>query len=491
MNCRGRFSVQDYIPRNFYLTFGFHCDWPPVNSLKGLKYIISFTRQCNDTNGCTDYSIIESTEECNRFYNETSLPNLIGDDRVHDITDYIRNSMVIEPMVFADGTCYQHFWEVACYIILPKCDPITQQVTHPCTEMCWDFLNGCWLKYLNLLSTMDSKFTFKRSRLDYMSSFNMSQLVNCDYLPALHDNISCFYKPVTCNSPPDVTYFTRICNSTRKEVYQLHDVVQYACVNNTLKMVGNKSVSCLYSGEWSTLPTCEAVKEVKNSVMNPVHIVVPILVLLFILLVVVVFVVVVGKNHNRKAPLGVNKEKVQFDNTLSQSTDTDELLSQSKRKQDSTLSLNSLPLLERNRKYDAFVIYHFDSDNGFVVNHILPELEKIRNFKLCIHSRDITPGHSIKDNIEEAIENSNNAIIVMSQGFVDSMWCKEEFVDCYIENMKDPTFNLFVIMMQPATNLIRVTPYMKTFFTNKTYVQKNDSKLFTKLATHLDETRKP
>ena len=76
------------------------------------------------------------------------------------------------------------------------------------------------------------------------------------------------------------------------------------------------------------------------------------------------------------------------------------------------------------------------------------------------------------------------------KGFVDSMWCKEEFTHCYIENMKD-AFDLFVIMMQPADTLVNVSPYMKTFFANKTYLQVNDPELFSKLATLLESARQP
>ena len=117
-------------------------------------------------------------------------------------------------------------------------------------------------------------------------------------------------------------------------------------------------------------------------------------------------------------------------------------------------------------------------------------MEENRNLKLCVHSRNFVPGRNIKDNIEEAKEGSNYAIIVMSQGFVDSMWCKEEFVDCYIENMKDPAFNLFFIMMQSADTLVNISNYMKTFFETKTYLHKNDPELFSKLATHLEDPRK-
>ena len=130
-----------------------------------------------------------------------------------------------------------------------------------------------------------------------------------------------------------------------------------------------------------------------------------------------------------------------------------------------------------------------DTDDDFVVNHLLPELEETRLLKLHIHNSNFTPGRDIKDNIEEAIEDSTSAIIVMSQGFVDSMWCKEEFTHCYIGNMKDAAFNLFVIMMQPADKLVNISPYMKTFFANRTYLLVNNPELFTKLVTHLENTR--
>ena len=78
----------------------------------------------------------------------------------------------------------------------------------------------------------------------------------------------------------------------------------------------------------------------------------------------------------------------------------------------------------------------------YVKNTIIPELEEKHDppFKLCIHENDFEPGHGILDNMQVAIVNSNSAILVMSQGFVDSMWCQQEFQYCHIEHMKDPAF---------------------------------------------------
>ena len=76
VNCRGRVTVQDYIPSNFYLTFGFDCEGPHIYSLQGLRYNISFSNKSNKTSDCLDYSVIPWNGTCSKFYKETSLPNL-------------------------------------------------------------------------------------------------------------------------------------------------------------------------------------------------------------------------------------------------------------------------------------------------------------------------------------------------------------------------------------------------------------------------------
>ena len=85
VNCRGRVTVQDYIPRNFHLTFGFRCNWPHIYSLKGLWYNISFTRQTNKNGKYTEKF---HTKVCGRLYQQTSLPNLIADESLDQIFEY-------------------------------------------------------------------------------------------------------------------------------------------------------------------------------------------------------------------------------------------------------------------------------------------------------------------------------------------------------------------------------------------------------------------
>ena len=113
------------------------------------------------------------------------------------------------------------------------------------------------------------------------------------------------------------------------------------------------------------------------------------------------------------------------------------------------------------------------------------------HFKLCIHNRDFELGRAIKDNIQFAIENSNSAIVVLSQQFVDSPWCREEFSNCCIENVKDPAFKLLVILMDSAKNLKNVSQDMKEYIENRTYVKQDDPELISKIATPLIWVKKP
>ncbi|CAG2066343.1 unnamed protein product, partial [Timema podura] len=77
-------------------------------------------------------------------------------------------------------------------------------------------------------------------------------------------------------------------------------------------------------------------------------------------------------------------------------------------------------------KYDAFVCYN-GSDRTFVVGELLPTLENgPEKYKLCLHERDFPLGSFITHNIIEAMQNSRFTIVVLTDSFVQSQWCKWE-----------------------------------------------------------------
>ena len=148
---------------------------------------------------------------------------------------------------------------------------------------------------------------------------------------------------------------------------------------------------------------------------------------------------------------------------------------------------NSRQVLKRRRKFNAYLCYKNDSDECYAEENILKELQQNNEptLKICIHRDHFQPGRTIKRNINEAIQNSNTAIIVMSQDFVDSVWCREEFADCYVENMNDVAFQMFVILTQPQGELQNLSEYMTSFLAQKTYLEKDDPNLIRKISEYL------
>ena len=89
--------------------------------------------------------------------------------------------------------------------------------------------------------------------------------------------------------------------------------------------------------------------------------------------------------------LDLHKELVEDDNILTHLKQIDEPLLPLRRKQYSVISLIATAPTKRNREFDTFVLYCFDTDDDFIINHLLPKLEEARDFKLYIHSRNFTP----------------------------------------------------------------------------------------------------
>ena len=343
--------------------------------------------------------------------------------------------------------CYQHFSELGCHIIVPECNPESKQVIHPCREMCHDLRKAC------------SKITLPKSMVSMKIPHNSSDdttvtldntsfdTFDCDYLPSLNGDIPCFYKPVSCEPPPVVKNATLVStNYKQKDTYSVFDTVEYSC-DEDFKLKGNKTVTCNYKGQWSTPPKC-ALKPINKSIV--------LFVVLPLLLILLMIIFVIGTCIYRI------KRKIKNN------------------------------ALTRRKQYDAFVCYCYEGQDPDFAEKIIPQvLEEEHGLKLCIHRRDFKAGWDIKWNIMNAIRNSNSAIIIMSQDYINSLWCIDEFEDCYMENMKDPAFKLLVILMQPADTLDITNEYINSFLTKKTYLEREDPKLFKRIAGYLFQVKKP
>ena len=282
-----------------------------------------------------------------------------------------------------------------------------------------------------------------------------NRTITCQYTGLSSKPPQCVLR--ACQEPPIVEHAHIEQHQNVSEVYPWHTQVTYVCDNKTFHMEVNSTITCLKNEDWSPALECvELVPDIiyKNK-LKTLEIVLP--TAFVALLVLTSSCLVILYKRKLKFKHVSLPDAFTLDNTS----------------------------LTRMRMYDALICYQFDADGLLVMNTIKPEFEEKHDppFKLCIHDRNFTPGCDIFDNIQVAIENSNSAILVMSQGFVDSMWCPQEFQYCHIEHMKDPAFKLFVIMMQPMESLQNLTECMKQYFVQETYLKKDDEKLFTKIAS--------
>ena len=430
-------TIQDYIPRNYAFSFGCPCTSKKTYFLKGLTFNINIIEQKNETK-C--YIIPKSNKFC-QYYSKTTVPNLLGDLNILNAPKVIGAYMLFKNPLGLNGMCHKHIVESACCVLLPKCEPDTQQVTHLCREACYELKETCF----NVSLLQAGLKTFKGYNLynatqmrDMASSPEFHNLFDCSYLPSKNDTIPCFYKPVTCENPPNVTDAIISTKSTN-EPYSPYSRIEYSCKDDSFILQGNDTIKCLYNGQWSQEPRCTLKPDSQpwKSMVTAIS--------LGFIVVAIITVVLVTKICRKESQL-----------------------------------------LTRQKKYDAFVCYSYrENDGEFTENTIRIHLEEQRPFKLCIHRRDFLAAWDIKWNIMNAIRNSNSAIIVMSQDYVKSLWCKKEFEDCYLENMKDPAFKMFVIMMQPMETLNNSNEYIKSFLDRKTYLERDDPKLFKKIANYL------
>lgn len=76
-------------------------------------------------------------------------------------------------------------------------------------------------------------------------------------------------------------------------------------------------------------------------------------------------------------------------------------------------------------RFDLFVSYS-DKDRDFVLEQLIPNLEKRSQITICLHERDFQVGLSILENIIQCMDQSRCLLLVISESFLKSNWCSFE-----------------------------------------------------------------
>ncbi|GAB6022859.1 defense response [Chamberlinius hualienensis] len=134
----------------------------------------------------------------------------------------------------------------------------------------------------------------------------------------------------------------------------------------------------------------------------------------------------------------------------------------------------------QNKMFDVFISYSCQ-DEEFLLDKILPGLETSEKpYRLCLHHKDFIPGAFITDSIMEAVQHSAMTLILLSDNFIQSEWCRFEFKMAHIQMMKDRCNRVIVIVIgdEVPNNLdSEMLLYMKT----NTYLKFNDKLFWKKL----------
>ncbi|XP_063794589.1 toll-like receptor 4 [Pseudophryne corroboree] len=106
------------------------------------------------------------------------------------------------------------------------------------------------------------------------------------------------------------------------------------------------------------------------------------------------------------------------------------------------------------KEYDAFVI-HSSLDEEWVKEQLVPKLEgSVPPFQLCLHYRDFVPGIPITSNIvNEGIRRSRNALIIVSQNFMESKWCSFEFEMAMSWQFLESQCGIIVILLEAVEDV--------------------------------------
>ena len=343
---------------------------------------------------------------CKDYYSYAILPNPLYMTRLQDAEGGVLGFAQIAQ------ECHSHFEEFICRSLLPEC----ASDVLPCQSYCEEVLIEACSD--NIETFIDkSLYSFPEYKFDY----NFLAKYVCKKYPAS----SCFSMNVTCGTPEQIDNGRIIQRD--KTIHMLNSTVSYEC-NDNYKLEGEPLGRCQYSGLWSHIPQC-VLKESNTEELiigftvggiAAMIIIAIILILRFRQEIVVLLFVKFGLRCRRVKEVG-------------------------------------------ERKYDAFIAYN-QEDIAFVKDKILRPLENMDpSYNICIHHRDFEIGDWITNNIIKSVTASKRTIIVLSQEFINSQWCRFEFAQAHLRLIQDQSFKIIVIAMEDPKKMTDIPKLMKTY----------------------------
>ncbi|XP_023239016.1 toll-like receptor Tollo isoform X1 [Centruroides sculpturatus] len=141
-----------------------------------------------------------------------------------------------------------------------------------------------------------------------------------------------------------------------------------------------------------------------------------------------------------------------------------------------------------NKLFDAFISYS-RLDESFVKYILAPNLENgEKSFHLCIHYRHFIPGSYIQDNIINAVKASKRTVLILSQNFLSSEWCRLEFKSAHHQVLEERLNRLIVIILGDLPPDDDIDPEILLYLQTTTYLRWGEKNFWNKLYYAMPKT---
>ncbi|XP_064455403.1 protein toll-like isoform X2 [Ornithodoros turicata] len=118
--------------------------------------------------------------------------------------------------------------------------------------------------------------------------------------------------------------------------------------------------------------------------------------------------------------------------------------------------------LDKDKTFDVFLSFS-SKDSDWAYAHLLPGLEE-SGFSVCTYDRNFKGGFLLQDIIQEAVACSRRTLLLLTQNFVESEWCRWEFRVAHRTSLQDKLNRLIIVVPENVPEDIDsdLALYMKT-----------------------------